>query len=237
LTDVRNEEVLGRIGAFGAILGFAIGLVSGYLFLAAAGFDLSAFIEPGRLLEGGPDVPWLLRWGALTDMLGYYLALVPFFVAVGVQLRRRAGALADLVTVGGLMYSTIGALAAAVLAIAGSDLVEIYQTSSGATREAAAIGFRTVTNAVYFASWQTLEIIPLGAWAIGSGLVLWRVRPGLGAVGIVLGAVCLVSSAVTMLDLTSSLGLWLVPLAGSFGLLFWAYALWLGALLIRRAEL
>jgi len=40
-----------------------------------------------------------------------------------------------------------------------------------------------------------------------------------------------------MLNVTSSLGLWIVPLAGSFGLLFWAYALWLSVLLIRRAEL
>jgi hypothetical protein len=232
-----DERLLAHIGAYGAIFGFAIGLLSGYLLLAAAGFDPSSFFDPGKILEGGPGVGGLLRWGALTDMVSYYLLLVPFFVAVGVRLRRRVGAMADLLTVGGLMYSTIGALAAAVLAIAGSDLVEVYQSSSGATQEAAAIGFRTVTNAVYFASWQTLEIIPLGAWAIGSGLVLRRSRPGLGAVGIGLGAVCLVGSLATMLDLTSSLGPWLVPLAGGFGLLFWAYALWLSALLLRRAEL
>jgi hypothetical protein len=228
---MSDDEVLARIGAYGAMFGFVVGLLSGYLLLAAAGFAISAFFDPRQFLEGGRDVAGLLRWGALTDMLSYYLPLVPFFVAVGVQLRRRAGVLADLLTIGGLMYSTIGALAAAVLATAGSDLVEIYQTSSGATQEAAAIGFRTVTNAVYFGSWQTLEIIPLGAWAIGSGLVLRRLRPGLGAVGMGLGVVCFLSSLVTMLDVTSSLGLWIVPLAGSFGLL------WLSALLIRRAEL
>ncbi len=232
----NDERILARIGAYGVIVGFIVGLLSGYLLLAAAAFDPSAFFDPRKLLEGGPDVAGLLRWGALTDMLSYYLALVPLFVAVGVVMRNRVGAVADLLTVGGLMYSTIGALAAVVLATAGSDLIEVYQTSSGPTQEAAAVGFRTVTTGVYFGSWQTLEIIPLGAWAIGSGLVLRRGRPSLGALGIALGLVCLVSSLVTMLDLTSSLGLWLIPLAASFGLLFWAYVLWLSTLLLSGAE-
>lgn len=228
---------LGRIGGYAVVVAFPIGLLSGYLLLAAARFDPSAFFDPSRLLEGRPGAAGLLRWGALTDMLSYYLPFVPFFVAVGAQLRRRAGEVADLLTVGGLMYSTIGALAAAVLGMAGSELVDIYQTSSGARQEAAAVGFRTVTTAVYFAAWQTLEIIPLGAWAIGSGLILRRARPRLALLGIALGAVCWLSSVLTMLGVTLSLGLWLVPVAASFAFLFWAYTLWLSALLIRGSEL
>jgi hypothetical protein len=228
--------MLARIGGYSVVVGFVIGLVSGFLLLAAAGFDFVSFFHPEQLLDGGPEVAALLRWGALTDMLGYYLLFVPFFVAVGVDLRRRAGALGDLLTVSGLLYAAIGAVAASVLAIAGSDLVGLYHSSTGATREAAAVGFRTVADVVYFAAWQTLEVIPLGAWAIGSGLLLRRARPVLGATGIALGAVCWLSSVLTMVGLNPSLGAWLLPVAAAFASLYWVYALWLAVLLIRQEE-
>jgi hypothetical protein len=161
-------------------------------------------------------------------MLGYYLPFVPFFVAVGVHLRRRAGGLGDLLTVCGLLYAAIGAVAATVLAIAGSDLVGLYHSSTGATRDAAAIGFRTIAEVVYFAAWHTLEIIPLGAWAVGSGLLLRRSRPRLGLTGIALGAVCWLSSVLTMVGLNPQLGAGLQPVAAAFASLFWIYSLWLG---------
>lgn len=235
-TIPATTAILARIGGVSVVVGFVFGLVSGFLLLAAAGFDFVSFFHPEQLLDGGPEVAALLRWGALTDMLGYYLPFVPFFMAVGVHLRRRAGALGDLLTVCGLLYAAIGAVAAAVLAIAGSDLVGLYHSSTGARREAAAIGFRTVADAVYFAAWQTLEIIPLGAWAVGSGLLLRRARPVLGATGIALGAVCWLSSVLTMIGLNPSLGVWLLPVAAAFATLFWVYALWLAVLLIRLEE-
>lgn len=235
-TIPASPAMLARIGGFTVLVGFVLGLASAFLLLAAARFDFVSFFHPEQLLLGGPEVAALLRWGALTDMLGYYLAFVPFFVAIGVHLRRRAGALGDLLTVCGVLYAAIGALAAAVLAIAGSDLVGLYHSSTGARREAVAIGFRTVADAVYFAAWQTLEIIPLGAWAVGSGLLLRRARPVLGATGIALGAVCWLSSVMTMVGLNPSLGAWLLPVAGAFATLFWVYALWLAALLIRLEE-
>jgi hypothetical protein len=43
----NDERILARIGAYGAIFGFIVGLLSGYLLLAAAGFDPSAFSTRG----------------------------------------------------------------------------------------------------------------------------------------------------------------------------------------------
>jgi hypothetical protein len=147
------------------------------------------------------------------------------------------GQLADLFTLGGVIYSVIGAFAAAVLAIAGSDLLELHAASSGATRDAAAVGFRAVSVAVYYGAWQTLEIIPLGFWAGGSGLLIWRFRPRMGAVGVAVALICWFSSLLSMTGATPHLGLALVPIEGIFFVLFWGYSLWFASVLIRGTDL
>ena len=230
---MNGSATLARLGGWSVVAGAIIGLVSGYLLLAAVRFDLAALASPATLLDGDSSTPGLLRWGALTDMFGYYLLFVPFFVAVGAMLRPRAGQLADLFTLGGVIYSVVGAFAAAVLAIAGSDLLELHAASSGATRDAAAVGFRVVSVAVYYGVWQTLEIIPLGFWAGGTGMLIWRSRPWVGGVGIAVAVVCWVSSILSMTGVTPRLGFALVPIEGIFFVLFWGYSLWLASALIR----
>jgi hypothetical protein len=230
---MSGSATLAKLGGWSVVAGAIIGLMSGYLLLAAVGFDLAALASPATLLDGDSSTPGLLRWGALTDMFGYYLLFVPFFVAVGAMLRPRAAELADLFTLGGVMYSLIGASAAAVLAIAGSDLLQLHADSSGATREAAAVGFHLVSVAVYYGAWQTLELIPLGLWAGGTGLLFWRSHPRVGAVGVVVALVCWASSILSMAGATPRLGLALVPIEGTFFVLFWGYTLWIAWQLIR----
>lgn len=230
---MSGSATLAKLGGWSVVAGAIIGLVSGYLLLAAVRFDLAALASPATLLDGDSSTPGLLRWGALTDMLGYYLLFVPFFVAVGAMLRPRAAQLADLLTLSGVMYSVIGACAAVVLAMAGSDLLALHADSSGATREAAGVGFRLVSVAVYYGAWQTLELIPLGFWAGGTGLLIWRSRPRVGAVGVAVALVCWVSSILSMTGATPRLGLALVPIEGIFFVLFWGYTLWIAWQLIR----
>ena len=72
-----------RIAGVSAILAVLIGGLSGVLFLAAGEFRLDWLLDPMRLLGVGPSRAQLLRWGALTDMLGYYLLLVPWLSVSG----------------------------------------------------------------------------------------------------------------------------------------------------------
>jgi hypothetical protein len=227
------RSALGRIGGWSLVVGAAVSALSGYLLLAAGGFDPDTLLHPSRLLQGGASTPDLLRWAALTDMLGYYLLFAPLVVALGDRLRDRAGPLADLFTLGGLGYALIGATGAVVLAVAGSDLLNLHATSSGATRDAAAVGFRAVSEAVYHGVWATLEVIPLGLWAIGTGALLWTGQRTLGAVGVGLGLVCWSLSLISILGLLDRLGAWLLLLALPFGVLFWVYTLWLAILILR----
>lgn len=234
---MSSSATLAKLGGWSVIAAALIGLVSGYLLLAAVRFDLAALASPATLLDGDSNTPVLLRWGALTDMFGYYLLFIPFFVAVGAVLRPRAAQLADLLTLGGVMYAVIGAFAAAVLAIAGSDLLQLHADSSGVTREAAGVGFRLVSVAVYYGAWQTLELIPLGFWAGGTGLLIWRSRPRVGTVGAAVAIACWVSSILSMTGATPRLGLALVPVEGIFFVLFWGYTLWIAWQLIRGTDL
>jgi hypothetical protein len=82
-----SKTLLRRIAGFSAILAVLIGGLSGVLFLVAGGFRLDWLLDPGQLLGVGSSRAQLPRWGALTDMFGYYLLLVPLFVGVGSELR------------------------------------------------------------------------------------------------------------------------------------------------------
>jgi hypothetical protein len=106
-----------RIAGVSALVAVLVGGLSGVLFLVAGEFRLDSLLDPVRLLGVGSSRAQLLRWGALTDMLGYYLLLVPLVVCVGSELRPRGGPIVDLFTVAGVLYAGIGATAAVVLVL------------------------------------------------------------------------------------------------------------------------
>jgi hypothetical protein len=225
-----------RIAGVSAILAVLIGGLSGVLFLAAGGFNLDGLLDPVRLLGVGSSRAQLLRWGALTDMLGYYLLLVPLVVCVGSELRPRGGSIVDLITVAGVLYAAIGATAAVVLAEAGPVLLRAYDQADPAARGDIALAFQVLTNAVYKGAWQTLEVLPLAAWAAGTGVLLWSKRRVLGGIGITMGILGLVSAAVRMAQVGVGMGP-AVVYAGPAATMFAAYVVWLALLLLRQTQL
>ena len=225
-----------RIAGVSAILAVLVGGLSGVLFLAAGGFNLDGLLDPVRLLGVGSSRAQLLRWGALTDMLGYYLLLVPLFVCVGSELRPRGGPIVDLFTVAGVLYAAIGATAAVVLAEAGPVLLRAYDQADPAARGGIALAFQVLTNAVYKGAWQTLEVLPLAVWAAGTGVLVWSKRRVLGGIGITMGILGLVSAAVRMTQVGVGTG----PAVGYAALaatLFAVYMVWLALLLLRQTPL
>lgn len=231
-----SERTFRRTAGVSALVAVAIGGVSGILFLAAADFRWEPFLEPAELLESGPSTAEFLRWGALTDMFGYYLLFVPLFLAVGTVLRRTRGPLVDLFTVGALMYVVIGALAAVVLATAGPPLLEAYQNAAPEARRGVALAFTTLVDAIYKGAWQTLEVIPLAVWFMGTGILLSARRRVLGAIGVAAGVAGLTLSVLRMVQVDLP-GPSAVGFAVLFALLLGIYVVWLGLLLVRGADL
>jgi hypothetical protein len=197
-----SDTLFRRIAGVSALVAVLVGGLSGVLFLAAGEFRLDSLLDPVRLLGVGSLGAQLLRWGALTDMLGYYLLLVPLVVCVGSELRPRGDPIVDLYTVAGVLCAAIGATAAVVLAEAGPVLLHAYDQADPAARGGVALAFQVLTNAVYKGAWQTLEVLPLAAWAAGTGVLLWM----LGGIGITIGILGLVSAAVRMAQVGVGMG-------------------------------
>jgi hypothetical protein len=228
------EAPFRRLAGGAALVATVIGAISGFLFLAAADFRLDGILEPHRLVQRGAQAAELLRYAALTDMLGYYLFLVPLFVAVGRDLGRYGRGMGTLITVSGVMYATIGSIGAVVLGHVGARLL---QSVGQAGSESAVEAFIVLVDAVVRGMWQTLEIIPAGAWALGSGMLLRRHRRGLGTLGIAVGLLLLIAAAVRFagVGLSGDPGTiaYVAVLAASLGV----YVVWLALLLMRGRAL
>lgn len=231
-----SERALLRTAAISTLVAVATGAVSGVLFLAAGDFRTETLLEPRQLLDAGPSTASLLRWGALTDMFGYYLLFVPLFLAVGAELRRTRGPLVDLFTVGALMYVVIGSLAAVVLATAAPPLLEAHQEAGPEAGRGLALAFTTLVDSVYKGAWQTLQVIPLAVWLIGTGVFLGRRRRSLGAIGVAAGVAGLAWSTLRMVQV-DLVGAAAVGFFMLLGVLFAVYVVWLALLLLRGADL
>jgi hypothetical protein len=235
-TKRRFGTGLGRLAAASTFLAVVIGAVSGFLFLAAADFHPDRLLEPVRMLGSGSSSAELLRWGALTDMLGYYILLIPLFLSVGENLRRARGPIADLPTVGGLMYSLMGGATAVVLAFAAPPILDAYREAEPGAQAGLAFAFTELTDVAYKGVWQTLDAILVGSWALGTGLLIRKVRRGVGTAGVALGLASVAASAVRMTEADISLGP-LLAFATIWASLFWLYVIWLAILLARGSPL
>lgn len=209
MTD-RWVPVLG----VGAAL-FAV--ASGVCFGLAIGFDPEAGAELERLVDAEPGDAVFVRWGAITDMLGYYLLPVAVIVMVRKRIDWPTRPVGDLATVAGIMYGTIGAIGAAALASAAPPLIE-----TGTTDAHLVLG--TLTSIVE-GLWQWLEAIPFVVWAGGVALALRPAHPRFSALfGVLaLGGVLVWTGRIFDLEalLVAGLGLWLLPFPVVFATVAW----------------
>nr|MBA2601704.1 hypothetical protein [Actinomycetota bacterium] len=117
-----------------------------------------------RLRDAEPGDATLVRWGAVTDMLGYYLFPVALIVVVRERIPWSSTSSRDLATVAGVLYGTIGAIGAGILAAAAPPLIESAAPGSRAVLQTLA---ETVEGL-----WQWLEPVPFTVWAGGVALAL-----------------------------------------------------------------
>ena len=196
MTDPAKREraaldvlALRRAAIIGIALSVVVGILTTPIYLAAFGWDLEAgiFVYPESVLEQGRDAAVLWRWGFLGDMLYSYLLLLPLALFLHRRLRGRQPWLADVGLAGGLAYILIGGAAAAILAQAGSSLIEAYHAAASEDQPAILIAFHVLRDSFVFGVWQTLDGLTAGIWILSVGWLLLVDRPVVGRLLVVLG--------------------------------------------------
>jgi hypothetical protein len=218
-----------RRAAIGALLVFfGVGSVAGVLFLAAFDLRLEWFADPSALVAAGPSSAELLRWAAVADLFGYYLATGVVAYVVWTALRPLGPGLADLAALGAFGYVLAGGAAATALAFVGPRLMHEY--ASATDPAAVAVAFGVLAEVVFGAIWQFLDAWLLAAWWLGIGILLLRVQPGFARLSLALAALAGIASVFTLLDIEvvryAALAL--------FFALWMGWSAWLLVLLWRR---
>ena len=226
---MNDQDNLRRTAFIGVALALVVGVVTVPLYFAAFGWDIEAaiFVQPDAVLGQGAEVAPLWRWGFLGDMLWSYLLLTPLALFAHRRLRERGPWLADLGLTGALAYIFIGGGAAAVLAIAGSSLIEAHAAAAPTDQAAIVASFHLLRDGLVFGVWQTLDPITAGTWLVGAGWLLREERSRFGRLLVVLGFGLWVLALMTMLGIHS-----LAVLGAIFGA---ALVIWLGWTLIEQS--
>src|SRR6478752_982025 len=100
-----------------------LGMVSDLIFGATLRFRPEWFTHPAELVTAGEPSATLLTWAALADLFGSYLPTAVVAIVLWVWLRDRGPTLADTAFIGAIGYVIAGSIAAASLAVAGSNLI------------------------------------------------------------------------------------------------------------------
>jgi hypothetical protein len=205
----------GRILSLAGVTAAGLGVISVVLFGIAIGFDPAAGAETTqRLVAASSEDALFVKWGALADMFGYYLIPGALIVAVRDRIPWPSSTVRDVSTAGGVAYSVMGSIGAALLAVAAAPLI-------GAAPDAR-LTLETVARGVE-GIWQWLNPVPFTAWSTGMALAfrgrasLWfGVFSALAAGGVLVwcGRVLDVQPV-----LIAGLVLWLVPFPLAFAMI------------------
>ena len=170
--EEQSALALRRAGIAALVVSISAGMTSNLLFLAAFQFRLDMFLEPTLILGSGAISAELLRWAAVLDLFGYYLATAVLAYVLWRQLRPRNPLVADLSTLAAVGYALAGGLGAAVLAMVAPMLMHTYTDTTAAGQALIAAQFATVLQVVWRSIWQFLDAILLAAWWLGIGRLL-----------------------------------------------------------------
>lgn len=193
-------DTLWKVGIGALLVSLGVGMTSNILFLAAFQFRMDWFPDPVRILGAGAGSAAFLRWAAVLDLIGYYLATAVLAYVLWRILRPRDPMVADLATLAAFGYALIGGAGAAVLAIVGPMLMNEYTTAaSPGEQELIAAHFAVLLEVVWRSIWQFLDGILMAAWWLGIGFLLRADHPGLSRLSYTLGVLAGVFSVLNAL--------------------------------------
>jgi hypothetical protein len=164
--------ILRRTGIAALVVSLSAGMISNLLFLAAFQFRLDRFLEPTLILGSGAISAELLRWAAVLDLFGYYLATAVLAYMLWRHLRPRNPLIADLSTMAAVGYALAGGVGAAALAMVAPMLMHVYTDAAAAGQALIATQFATALQVVWRSIWQFLDAILLAVWWLGIGWLL-----------------------------------------------------------------
>jgi hypothetical protein len=214
------------------VVSIGVGMTSNLLFLAAFQFRIDWFLEPTRVLAAGATSAELLRWAAVLDLIGYYLASAVLAYVLWRVLRPRNPLLADLSTLAALGYALAGGAGAAVLATVGPMLMYDHAAATSTEQAAIATQFTLLFEVVWRSIWQLLDGILVAAWWLGIGLLVSAGQTGLSRLSIALSAAAAIGVVFNVLglDLARDASL------GAVFTLWTAWWIWLLVLSSRRED-
>jgi hypothetical protein len=187
--------ILRRTGIAALVVSISLGMTSNVLFLAAFQFRFDRFLEPTLIVASGAAPAELLRWAAVLDLFGYYLATSVLAYVLWRQLRPRNPLIADLSTLAAVGYALAGGMGAAILAMVAPMLMHAYTDATAAGQALIAAQFAVVLQVVWRAIWQFLDAILLAAWWLGIGWLIRADRPRLSRLSLVLAAAAAAGAA------------------------------------------
>jgi hypothetical protein len=194
--------ILRRAGIGALVVSISAGMTSNLLFLAAFQFRLDMFLEPMLIIGSGTSPAELLRWAAVLDLFGYYLATAVLAYVLWRQLRPRNPLIADLSTMAAVGYALAGGGGAAILAMVAPMLMHNYTDTTPAGQALIAAQFATVLQVVWRAIWQFLDAILLAAWWLGIGRLIRQDHLRLSRLSLVLAAAAAAGAAANVAGLS-----------------------------------
>ena len=146
--------------------------------------------DPRDMVAVGAGEASLFRVSLLADMAGSYLLLIPLAVLWWRRLGDRGGWLVDTATVAGLVFAAAGAVAAAVVAVAGEGLIREYAAAppaAGGARAAASSSFATLMDGG-LAVWQVAGLLAGALWWLVVGWLAQADHRWFGRFSVAFGA-------------------------------------------------
>jgi len=169
------------------VLGLVLGLV-------LVDFDAERFRDPDVVLGLGADAAVTLRASYLLVMLGSYLLLVPLAVWIWSRLAPRVDPAWMTALVAGLLYLSLGAAGASILAAVWPALIQEF-AAPGADGGAVRVAFVTATRIAEDGLQGAVQNLAGGVWWTAVGLRLRQARHrALGVLSLVLGAASTVNA-------------------------------------------
>jgi hypothetical protein len=218
------ERIAGLAGILTTL--FMIGNI--VTLLASVGKDTNALFDGAEMLSLGAPAAAMFHASMVFDLLAY-LSLAPVVVCCWSWLKPGREGLVSLYAFCGVAYSLLGSIGAVVIDAVFPQLMTSFASTPAAQRELLQVIALVLYRAVEHGIWNPLEVLMVSIWFLGIGLLLRRIKPGLGILAIVIGALGLLDPLGWMIgsDTVLSIG-------GFSNILVPVWTAWFGIALLRN---
>ena len=158
-----------------------------------------------------------------------YLSFAPIAVLGYSWFRAQRPNLVLLYTIGGVSYSLIGSLGAALFGVIIPSLAREYPAAMPNQQEAMRVIIKVFYGMVVRGLWNPLEIFLLGIWCLGIGSLLRRERAAVGVLTLLIGGFAMVDAFGWIIQVEL---LFRIGVSGVSLLIVWGA--WFGTSVMRR---